>query len=125
MRIEDATQTVGGHPVRIYATDGGSAQEMIHGAIWVAEGWQATTWSKRGKKFQGPPVDVRGEFDLDLRDWREDIPWSCLRDEIQEVCKACGRWWGYTAMGSLICEISGVKMPVNAPELKEAKRPKE
>jgi hypothetical protein len=68
MRIEDATQTVGGHPVRIYATDGGGGFP-VHGAIWVCTfgEWVTYQWSLNGG-FVGRNGEDNSDLDLDLRD---------------------------------------------------------
>ena len=90
MRIEDATQTVGGHPVRIYATDG-PKEYPIHGAIFREGAWHVVCWTIDGSYMTG----WKTEFDLDLYDWRDEIPWGCLRDEIKWVKRTLtGLWWG-------------------------------
>jgi len=92
--VKDATQTKGGTPVRIYATDGGG-HYPVHGAIWKgSEGWVLSAWAKSGSDSSdslfGSPKD------LDLTDWRDHIPWHCLRDEIEWVARDLdGDWYGY------------------------------
>ncbi len=77
MNIKDITRTKGGHPWRFYA-DGGAGYFPIHGAIFI-NGWQVTEHTKEGKH----PRDEN--FDLDLTDWRDQIPWDRLVDEIVVV----------------------------------------
>jgi len=45
-------ETRGGHPVRIYATDGGGGYP-IHGAIWIDERWIPKSWTKDGLDIDG------------------------------------------------------------------------
>jgi len=146
MRIEDATQTVGGYPVRIYAIDGGLNRNSIHGAFWRIDGWMYQVWRYDGKA-QLP--EQNSCFHLDLYDWRDEIPWSCLHDEIEWVIwdKRCG-WCGvlnWTGGGAdptpkpqsdsrpiwftwaLTYSLEGVKMPKPPANWREAiaQRPKE
>lgn len=123
MKIEDATQTVDGHPVRIYATDGGG-WFPIHGAVWFKrfEEWKLMDWTRNG----GAQSKDYG-FDLNLHDWKDQIPWDCLQDWIQWVAKdKDGDWWvgyrkkpiQYTKMcacmwytDDVYCVLCGVRMP--------------
>jgi hypothetical protein len=136
MRIEDATQTVGGYPVRIYATDGGG-NWPIHGAFWVKSfGWICATWTEEGSIETSK---IPSSYDLDLHDWRDEIPWSYLRDEIQWVARQeSGRWIGFVNkpnrgekrwLVSVGCDrkvdLEPVKMPTGPADWREAiaKRP--
>jgi hypothetical protein len=133
MRIEDATQTVGGHPVRIYATDGGIYSNNIHGAIWRS-GWQFQVWKSTGEAAL--PI-TESVYDLDLHNWRDDIPWECLRNDIQWAARDLdGTWFGFadkpmrsditaTWFGGRETSLKGVKMPSGPADWREAiaKRP--
>jgi hypothetical protein len=139
MRIEDATQTVGGHPVRIYATDGGG-DFPVHGAIWVCTfgEWVTYQWSLKGG-FVGRNGEDDSDLNLDLHDWRDEIPWKCLRDDIQWVARQeSGRWVGFVNkplrgdriwVVSIGCgrkvDLEPVKMPTGPADWREAiaKRP--
>jgi hypothetical protein len=133
MRIEDVTQTVGGHPVRIYATDGGNWP--IHGAFWVKSlGWICATWTEEGSIETSK---IPSSYDLDLHDWRDEIPWNCLRDDIQWVARDLdGTWFGFadrpTAcvltfkwLGGRVGSLNVIKMPTGPADWCEAiaKRP--
>jgi len=127
MDVSEATRTVGGHLVRIYATDGGSDSSIIHGAIYDVGGWQSVAWGEDGKYFKG--MLQNENYDLDLTDWRDQIPWERLRDEIEYVTMGKDRtWygfriipeareevWGVTCYEDKVFNLSGVKMPENAP----------
>jgi len=128
--VKDATQTKGGTPVRVYATDGGG-HYPVHGAIWKgSEGWVLSAWAKNGSDssdslFGGPK-------DLDLTDWRDHIPWHCLRDEIEWVARDMdGNWYGYNQRprqrysawgveGMGYWKLHGVKMPDGPVDWQEA-----
>jgi hypothetical protein len=134
MRIEDATQTVGGHPVRIYAADGGG-NWPIHGAFWVKSfGWICATWTEEGSIEISK---IPSSYDLDLHDWRDEIPWDCLRDDIQWVARNYNNEWiGFADkpthyfltgfwFGASVANLGGIKMPTGPADWREAiaKRP--
>jgi len=60
--ILEATQTVGGYPVRIYATDGEHNVYPIHGAINNGKGWMLAQWTINGRYV----YDTETFYDLDL-----------------------------------------------------------
>ena len=94
MRIEDATQTVGGHPVRIYATDGGG-WFPVHGAIWENKDgpWLVYRWRR-----DGVGEEHKEQYNLQLHDWRDEIPWSALNPDISCVVRdQSGNWIGLNA----------------------------
>jgi len=128
MKIKDATQTKDGTPVRIYATDGGFTQTILHGAVQTSKGWQIAIWDNSGY-FAGPAIlftALNNDLDLDLHDWWEDIPWEYLEDWIQcVVMDPQNQWFGGTInafeiekdgicgiTGESIIMISGIKMPM-------------
>lgn len=78
MKIEEATQTVGGDCVKIYAV----LDDQVHGAIWVCGHWEVREWNLNGEIKS---IELLSSFNLDLHDWRDDIPWSCLQDDIKWV----------------------------------------
>jgi len=101
MDVSEATRTVGGHSVRIYATDGGSDRSIIHGAIYDAGGWQSVAWDKDGEYFKG--MLQNENYNLDLTDWRDLVPWEWLTDKIEWVARDAGSgaplsWFGYECM---------------------------
>ncbi len=144
MRIEDVTQTKDGTPVRIYATDG-CGWYPIHGAIWDYEdnGYKPFWWTKTGCSLLGAGTEHL--TDLDLHDWRDDIPWECLKEEIQWVAKMPigeKEWYGFATKPELVekekgsfCfwqsklidafRLEGVKMPEGPNNVKDSltKRP--
>ena len=118
MRIEEATHTQDGSPIRIYATDG-EANVPIHGAFWNGREWRLMGWNRKGEA-----CCLDSSKNLDLHDWRDDIPWECLEDWIQWVALGYnGNWVGCISepqigqFGLLLALeeptiiISGVKMP--------------
>jgi hypothetical protein len=91
MNIKDCTQTVDGTPVRIYATDGGG-EFPVHGAVYQIGCWNIKSWTMTGKYWPGEDYHL----DLDLSDWKDEIPWDCLRPEIKIVARdEDGRWFGH------------------------------
>lgn len=92
----DELTTKDGRKTRIYAVDGMGIYP-IHGAIFFHDGWNQVSWTKEGKYF----VNERTEHshDLDIKDWKEDIPWDCIKDEIEWVTRDkqdFDDWWGWT-----------------------------
>jgi hypothetical protein len=78
------------------------------------------------------------KYNLDLTDWRDEIPWNCLRDEIQWVARDfSGEWSGFANKPTRFDEtakwigwratLKGVKMPEGPADWREAiaKRPKD
>jgi len=128
MRIEDCTKTKDGRPVRIYATDGGGLYP-IHGAIWMnsEEGWRVATWTKGGNYDDGERVWC---FDLDLHDWRDDIPWEYIKGDWVARDKD-GSWYSFETRPRIFelqqvwdygikwC-LCGVKMPAGPDDWREA-----
>ena len=127
MNIKDATQTKDGRLVRIYATDAGGPYP-VHGAVYSDRRWKVATWTEEGHahyKF------ATGD-DLDLTDWRDEIPWECLRDEIQWVARDCnGDFLGFrekpelgvvawTEGGWIPFTLEGVKMPAGPTSWRDA-----
>lgn len=94
MKWKDKTR--GGHPVRIYAEDGGG-KYPIHGAIDYGEGWVANTWTSEGA------ITVGGVFsERDIISTTPIIDWSKQPD----WCKAAardrsGNWYRYNCVPSL------------------------
>jgi hypothetical protein len=132
MNIKDCTQTKDGTPVRIYATDGGG-KFPVHGAVFNKDDchWTILTWTITGSLYL--TGDEHG-LDLDLSDWKEKIPWDCLRPEIKVVARDDdGRWFGHEiepnkdaqdgiwcSAGHEIYALDGVKMPQGPADWKEA-----
>ena len=138
MRPEEATQTVGGHSVRIAWTDGGPEKKFVHGA-WHSEflGWRVGAWRNDGKHLGPDSEEYQGELDLDLTDWRDEIPWNVLADWVQVVVREpSGRWLAceYEPLpknihgwvgGGYVLFIDAIKMPEGPADWREAiaKRP--
>jgi hypothetical protein len=77
MKIEDCTQTKDRTPVRIYATDG-MEPYPVHGAMKKPGGWTIELWAQDGRCMpDGPPSGK----DLDLHDWKDEIPWEWIKGE--------------------------------------------
>jgi hypothetical protein len=88
MNIKDCTQTKDGTPVKIYE----EYEEKAHGAYLNKEEWLIAVWSADGHNV----IPGRLNLDLDLSDWKDDIPWDCLRPEIKIVARdEDGRWFGH------------------------------
>lgn len=140
MKPEEATQTKDGKPVRIYATDGGG-EYPVHGAIWNYEfsQWVLLQWSLNGV-FISRDGEKLPPLDLDLTDWKDEIPWECIKKEIKYVAKwKNGGWLGFRRMPTLsiegtswVCDLnsscyslSAVKMPEGPKDWTQAlaKRP--
>ena len=137
MEAEMAIQTISGHSVRIYATDGGG-WFPIHGAIYIERHleWKLMNWSR-----DGFAQSTNDGFNLNLHDWKDEVPWSYLQDWIQWIAKdKDGDWWigyrkkpiQYTKMctcmwcsDEVYCVLAGVRMPEGPADWREAiaKRP--
>jgi hypothetical protein len=135
MEIKDCTRTKDGTPVRIYATDCGGTYP-VHGAVWIEKryfpAWVQENWTRDGKRVLGENHGL----DLDLHDWRDDIPWECLKKEIEWVARdQDGIWHGYPGnpqhieLGHMLGhwtnhgkkrDLSGVKMPAGPSDWREA-----
>jgi phosphopantothenoylcysteine synthetase/decarboxylase len=51
-----------GHPVRIYARDGGIARKQIHGAVFTKSlGWSMFSWMPNGQAYSTDPIH---DYDL-------------------------------------------------------------
>jgi hypothetical protein len=133
INIKDCTQTKDGTPVRIYATDGGG-KFPVHGAVFNKDDcrWTILTWTITGSLYL--TGDEHG-LDLDLSDWKEKIPWDCLRPEIKVVARDDdGRWFGYLEEPELKmdgqykiwrseimnCPLKAITMPQGPSDWKEA-----
>ena len=94
MNIKDCTRTKGGHKVRIYADDAGGTYP-VHGAIYNPEEkiWGRFEWTSDGYAYAGKGDSL---YNLDLTDWRDEIPWDSLIDEIEWVARdETAGWYGY------------------------------
>ncbi len=141
MRIEDATRTKDGTPVQIFKRLDDSSSFPYVGVFWFEEGqeWEPNRWNEEGKNecfFAG-----KDNLDLDLHDWCDEIPWECLRDEIQWVARMRkGPWIGFLRqphvcensvfegwIGSIVCSLNGVKMPEGPTDWRQslAQRPED
>ncbi len=122
MKIKDCTETKGGHPWRFYA-DGAGGAYPVHGAYYWQGNWYAGEWTPSGKFHYSNHIN--SEYDLDLRDWRDQIPWDRLIDEIIVVEKTnMGTWWGFSDKREDVYNLACIKMP-NGPvgEQAIARRP--
>ena len=87
-----------GHSVRIYATDCGGVYP-VHGAVYEKDFnnnyiWVSRTWTSDGEETDG---DFESSYDLIEVDWRKEIPWDYLRDDISFVARdENGEWNGFT-----------------------------
>ena len=125
MQLEDVTRTVDGHPVMIYAI----LDNCIHGAMQLAGQWLIASWELNGRIRLANYPD---KFDLDFASWRDEIPWGCLRDEIQWVTRdRDGDYWighwkkpaQYKSVwnsGDIYCVLAGVKMPRGPTDCRDA-----
>lgn len=90
-------RTRDGRAVRIYATDGGITQKLVHGAVLYRGAWEVDTWDKFGckKALVSCPTDL---VEVTLADeLRDQIPWEALRPEIRWAAMDMdGDWYGYT-----------------------------
>ena len=133
MKPEAATQTIGGKPVRIYAIDG-EGPYPIHGAVLSPCGWKISTWTADGRSIEG--FHSGKDFDLDLTDWRDKIPWDCLVPEIKYVARnEDGEWCGYRSRpiryhggwsdAEAMYDLEAIKMPNGPADYEQAiaKRP--
>ena len=51
-----------GHPVRIYATDGGMSGKQIQGAVFTdVRGWSMFSWMPNGQAYSTDPIH---DYDL-------------------------------------------------------------
>ncbi len=123
MRIEDVTQTKDGTPWEFFKRlwNGLVIGAWTNGFGHIRPG----IWNSDGNC-----IDVLGEgahyhnLNLDLHDWRDDIPWELLKNWIRwiamdedgewrgyEIEPACdpNRW--YSARRRKATTLSGVKMP--------------
>ncbi len=122
MDIKDCNRTKGGHPWRFYADDGGG-RFPIHGAWQDIHGstWHPGRWAINGQYS----VDNNSHLNLDLTDWRDQIPWGHIVDEVIFVAREdgfwrgyfkepayCGRYWSYP---ELSYSLQGVKGMPNGP----------
>ena len=94
MNIKDCTRTKGGHEVVIW--------EVIDGIAFGRFNWKDTVqiakWFAQNGHCFWLSIDqtLRTEFDLDLTDWRDQIPWDRLIDEIEWVARdKMAGWYGY------------------------------
>ncbi len=101
MNIEDCTHTKGGQKVRIWEVINGMVYGRIsHGAMIIMARWRESDglclWHSAGM-FENPG------YDLDLRDWKDKIPWGCIRDDIVTIARdhGCKVWSGYTHSPSM------------------------
>ncbi len=131
MNIKDCTKTVGGHPWRFYA-DGAGGAYPVHGAYCWQDNWYAGEWTPSGKFHYSNHIN--SEYDLDLRDWRDQIPWECIRDEVEWVAwDNPSGWRGFNSEPRLShCpdvwmrgagvswELNGIKMPQPPADWREA-----
>lgn len=90
---KECTHTKGGAPFRFYADDAGG-DFPVHGAIYdqATKRWFVDAWKEDGRN-----VTVQ-KYDLDLTDWRDLIPWECIRPEIKFVARdklSKTAWYGY------------------------------
>jgi hypothetical protein len=110
MNIKDCTRTKGGHKVRIYADDAGGTYP-VHGAIYNPEEkiWGRFEWTSDGYAYAGKGDSL---YNLDLTDWRDEIPWECIRDEVNWVYTHYdgGAW---RASIEEPCEYNGFRDPAN------------
>jgi hypothetical protein len=126
MNIKDCTQTKNGTPVKIYEV----YEDKVHGAFFNGTEWIICIW-----RLDGQNVCYDDKYlNLDLSDWKDEIPWDCLRPEIKWVARdKCGQWLGHDgepikdgqdgiwcSAGHEIYALDGVKMPQGPADWKEA-----
>lgn len=95
INIKDCTQTVEGNPVKIYEVYENVKFNVsyIHGAYHDNCGWWLmAVWNISGQNT----IPCDDKLNLDLSDWKEKIPWDCLRPEIKYVTRdKNGDWFGH------------------------------
>lgn len=117
---KECTHTKGGIPFRFYADDAGG-DFPIHGAIYdcIIRKWFVDAWAMDGGNITDP------DRDLDLTDWRDKIPWECIRPEVKYIARDATTkiaWYGYeykphlrertwTTSEGDIYDLSGLNMP--------------
>ncbi len=132
MNIKDATRTKGGYPYRFYADDGKGCKP-VHGAYFKNNVWNCDSWTMDGRFYY--VNNIESPYDLDLTDWRDQIPWEHLSDQVKWVFFQEGYWYTCTEEPKKIntCYYSGtinillrVKMPQPPADWREAiaRRPK-
>lgn len=84
-------KTRDGHPVRIYATDGGSNHDRVHGAIFSKhEAWSPISWNSDGKYY----ANLTSQYDLiEVPEYRpaefpRDYGKACEFSDNKEFCEA-------------------------------------
>lgn len=126
MNIKDCTQTKDGTPVKIYE----EYEDKTHGAWFNDVEWIIAIWDSKGENV----LPSKHALDLDLSDWKDEIPWDCLRPEIKVVARdKCGQWLGHEiepnkdaqdgiwcSVGHEIYALDGVNMPKGPSDWKEA-----
>lgn len=134
MQIKDCTQTKDGTPILIYNTKAGG-KHPIHGAYWDASSkqWIIGEWTLLGRLHCGIEDHP---FNLDLTDWRDEIPWSHIRDDLIFVTREdyltqmwyawkCrpenidGTWRG-SAVGDRGLSLQALKMPSGPVDWRQA-----
>lgn len=138
MRPEEATQTVDGTKIKILGKRAGKFF-----GYWVDGLGNAhpAKWSNSGKLLQSSPADALPYhyLNLDLTDWRDEIPWNVLADWVQVVVREPnGRWLAceYEPLsknihgwvgGGYVLFINAIKMPEGPADWREAiaERPKD
>ncbi len=109
MDIKNCTRTKGGSPWRFYA-DGAGGAYPVHGAYCWQDNWYAGGWTPSGKFHYSNHIN--SEYDLDLTDWRNQIPWDLLVNEIIVVEKTnMGTWWGFSDKREDTYNLACIKMP--------------
>ena len=93
MDIREVKETKCGHPWRFYADDGGG-DFPIHGAYYFNGIWWTNSWSITGK-FS---LNGNSHLDLNFTDWKREIPWDRLIENIEWVTwdKVC-KWRGWSS----------------------------
>ena len=131
-------KTKNGMLVYIYSTEAGGP-EPIHGAIWneLNRYWQVEDWTENG--YVRKTCDD-SNFDLVLTDWKEQIPWEKLKEDIKYVTWSPKQGWkGHATYPTYMngvgvwCnkaekyfDLGALKMPDPHPGLRLiAKRPEE
>ena len=112
MNIQDVIRTKGGHEVVIW--------EVINGLAWGRVTYDIirfATWEETGKVrfvYGIEPIcpGAPNFLDLDLRDWKDEIPWECIREEVNWVYTHYdgGAW---RASIEEPCEYNGFRDPAN------------
>ena len=131
MDIRQCTRTKGGYEVKIWEVINGCP----YGRIFLSKIMTIIKWDASGEvAWSSAPLPAWGNFNLDLTDWRDEIPWECIRDEVNWVTwdkhKDWVAWakepldgnhaWTSVSIGKSYFLGGAIKMPTPPADWREA-----